>query len=457
MKNKNRLYWIIGGAAIVILIVLAMGKKQGWFGNGHDLKVSTELVSSRDIIESVSANGKIQPETEVKITPYISGEIVELNVKEGDEVQEGDLLAVVDPELYVTAYERALASLNTYKANEANSRARLAQVNAQYKNAELSYNRNKALWKQEVISNADFETAEANFQVAKAEVEAAEQSLIASEFSVKSAQASVNEAKENLTKTNIYAPISGTVSKLNVEKGERVAGASTFSAGTEILRIANLDIMEVNVEVNENDIIRVELGDTCIIEVDAHLEKEFMGIVTELATSANTTGTSADQVTNFDVKIRVLSDSYADMLKADDPTYSPLRPGMSATVDIQTSKINNALTIPIQAVTTRPDTSGVSNNTNDEIGKIEYEDSGLQEEELTREDEKEIKVVFVLDGEKAKLRIVETGIQDNKYIVITGGLEEGEEVITAPYRAISRRLKDNMDVKKVKKEDLFKD
>lgn len=456
MNNKNRIYWIIGSAAVVILIVLAMGKKQGWFGNGNELKVATELATTRDIIETVSANGKIQPETEVKITPYISGEIVELNIKEGDEVQEGDLLAVVDPELYVTAYDRAMASLNTYKANEANSRARLAQVEAQYKNAELSYNRSKALWKQEVISDADFETADANFKVAKAEVDAAKESLTASEYSVKSAEASVSEAKENLTKTNIYAPISGTVSKLNVEKGERVAGASTFSAGTEILRIANLNIMEVNVEVNENDIIRVEMGDTCIIEVDAHLEKEFKGIVTELATSANTLGTSADQVTNFDVKIRVLPESYADLLRADDPSFSPLRPGMSATVDIQTSKTSNALTIPIQAVTTRPDTSGVKQGEEKEVGKIEYEETEVAEEDFIEEKE-DIKVVFVLKGDKAMLRVVETGIQDNRYIVITDGLEEDEEVITAPYRAISRRLKDNMDVKKVKKEDLFKD
>ncbi len=455
MKNKNRIYWIAGGAVVVLLIVLAMGKKQGWFGNSHELKVVTEKVILRDIIESVSANGKIQPETEVKITPYISGEIVELNVKEGDAVQEGDLLAVVDPELYITAYERSMASLNTYKANEANSRARVAQVEAQYKNAELSFNRSKALWKQEVISDADYETAEANFYVAKAEVDAAKQSLVASEYSVKSAQASLSEAKENLTKTNIYAPISGTVSLLNVEKGERVSGASTFSAGTEILRIANLDIMEVNVEVNENDIIRVKLGDTCIIEVDAHMEKEFRGLVTELATSANTSGTSADQVTNFNVKVRVLPESYTDLLKNNDPTFSPLRPGMSATVDIQTSKTVNALTIPIQAVTTRPDTSGVKENDDNEVGELEYEETDTQDEVSFEKEEKDIKVVFVLNNGKAQLHVVETGIQDSRYIVITDGLEEGTEVITAPYRAISRRLKDDMDVKKVKKEDLY--
>ncbi len=454
--KKQTLYWIIGIAAAVLLMVLATGKKKGWFGNGTAMKVAVEQVTVRDLIETVSANGKIQPATEVKITPYISGEVVELTVREGDEVNEGDLLAVVDPELYVTAWERAVASLNTYKANEANARARLAQSQAQYKNSELTFNRSKALWKQQVISDADYETAEANFQVAEAEVEAAKQSLVASEFSVKSAEASVSEAKENLTKTKIYAPITGTVSKLNIEKGERVAGASTFSAGTEILRIANLNVMEVNVEVNENDIIRVNVGDTCIIEVDAHLDKEFMGVVTELATSANTTGTSADQVTNFDVKIRILRASYAEMLRADDPAYSPLRPGMSATVDIQTNKTSGALTVPIQAVTTRPDTSGVSNK-NETSGNLEYEDEEQENEIEDVSENPDLKVVFVYKNDKAVLRVVETGIQDNRYIEILNGLEDGETIITAPYRAISRRLKNDMDVNKVSKEDLFKE
>ncbi|NCD42922.1 MAG: biotin/lipoyl-binding protein, partial [Bacteroidia bacterium] len=269
-KNKKKL-WIIGIAAVILLVVLAMGKKKGWFGNGTEIKVSVETVSYRNLVETVAANGKIQPETEVKITPYISGEIVALYVREGDEVSAGDLLAIVDPELYITAQARAMASLNTTKANEASARARLAQAEAQFKNSELNFYRTQSLWEQKVISNSEFESAEANYQVAAAEVDAAKQSLIAAEYNVKSAEANVKEANENLTKTKIYAPISGTVSLLNIEKGERVAGASTFSAGTEILRIANLAAMEVNVEVNENDIIRVELNDTCLIEVDAHL------------------------------------------------------------------------------------------------------------------------------------------------------------------------------------------
>lgn len=457
MNKRNRLYWVIGIVAVLALIILATGKKKGWYGDGTEIKVTTEAASIRSITETVSANGKIQPETEVKITPYISGEVVELYVNEGDEVAQGQLLAVVDPELYVTAQARAVASLNTYKANEANAKARLVQSQAQYKNSELTYNRSKALWKQQVISDADFESAEANFKVAEAEVDAAKQSLEASRFSVKSADASVREANENLTKTKIYAPIDGTISLLNVEKGERVAGASQFSAGTEIMRIANLNVMEVNVEVNENDIIRVELGDTCVIEVDAHLDKEFMGVVTELATSANTLGTSADQVTNFDVKIRILPESYSDMLRANDPSYSPLRPGMSATVDIQTNRSERIITVPIQAVTTRPDTTGISTD-EEETGKIVYEkEDGEQENNVESEDIKDIKIVFVYAAGKAVLRVVETGIQDNRYIEITSGLDEGEKIITAPYRAISRRLKNDMNVKQVDKEDLFKE
>ncbi|HPE87660.1 MAG TPA: efflux RND transporter periplasmic adaptor subunit, partial [Bacteroidales bacterium] len=409
------------------------------------------------LVETVAANGKIQPETEVKITPYISGEIVELYVREGDEVSAGDLLAIVDPELYITAQARAMASLNTTKANEASARARLAQTEAQFKNSELNFYRTKSLWEQKVISNSEFESAEANYQVAAAEVDAAKQSLIAAEYNVKSAEANVKEANENLTKTKIYAPISGTVSLLNIEKGERVAGASTFSAGTEILRIANLAAMEVNVEVNENDIIRVELNDTCLIEVDAHLGKKFTGIVTEIATSANTAGTSADQITNFDVKIRILPSSYSELLKADDPTYAPLRPGMSATVDIQTNTASHVLTVPIQAVTTRTDTLGAANNTREQgIPEFEENANPVEPEE---KDEKatQLTVVFVIENNTAILRTVETGIQDNQYIVITDGLEEGEKVITGPYRAISRTLKHNTAVMEVDKEELFKE
>jgi HlyD family secretion protein len=442
-NTKKYLIWI-GVPLLILLIVLAVSKERSTTGT----KVSTELVIKRTIIETVSANGKIQPEVDVKISPYISGEVVELYVKEGDEVKEGNLLAKIDPEIYVRSYERAEAGLNTQKANQANAKARLAQVQAQYANSELSYNRSKTLFDQNVVSKADFDAAFASFQVAEAEVEAAKESLKAAEFSVGSTVASLKEARENLNRTSIYAPNDGTVSKLNVEKGERVTGASQFSSGTEIMRVANLQNMEVNVEVNENDIVRVSLNDTCLIEVDAYLNKKFKGIVTEIATSANVTGVSADQVTNFEVKIRILRSSYSEYITEENPNYSPFRPGMSATVDIQTETALGILTLPIQAVTTRSDSTG-------KVKAVEVDEN--EDEPETKIDEAIIEYVFMYNEEEgiATLRKVVTGIQNSSFIQILEGLKEGDEVIVAPYRAVSKKLKNGDEVNKVPKDELF--
>jgi len=308
-KKKKTWIIIIIIAVLLILIIFAVGKGS----SGRGIAVSVEEATIGDIIETVSANGKIQPAQDVIISPYISGEVVELYVKEGDEVLAGDVLAKIDPEIYISAYERAEANLNSQQANLANAKARLAQSQATFNNAKVSYERNKSLWEQDVISQAEYDAANANFEVAKAEVDAAKQTVASAKFSINSAQATVRESGENLNRTTVSAPNSGTVSKLNVEKGERVTGASQFSAGTEIMRIANLQNMEVNVEVNENDIVRVSLYDTCTIEVDAYLNEEFLGVVTEIATSANTIGVSAEQVTNFDVKIMILPESYAKL------------------------------------------------------------------------------------------------------------------------------------------------
>lgn len=424
---------------MVVLVILAINK--GKDRNG--IKVSAEAAENRNIIETVSANGKIQPELDIKISPYISGEVVGLYVREGDQVKKGDLLAKIDPEIYRANYDRMEANLNAQMASQANSQARLAQAEAQYQNAEMSYNRSKKLWEQQVISDADYDAALASFQVAKAELEAAKQAVKGAQFGVQSAKASVDEAKESLTKTTILSPSDGTVSKLSVETGERVTGASQFSSGTEIMRIANLDNMEVNVEVNENDIVRVNLLDTALIEVDAYLDRKFKGIVTEIATSANTTGISADQITNFEVKIRILRESYLDML-TDSLASSPFRPGMSATVDIQTEYVYSAITVPIQSVTTRADTTGV----------VEEEDVNM-EAAKSREEVKEY--VFLIADGKAEMREVETGIQDNAYIQIKEGIEVGQEVITGPYRAVSKRLKNGDLVEVVDKKELYKE
>lgn len=434
-KQSKRRIWLIVAIAIVVIVLVVIAVNKG--GKSKGIRVSVEAVEKRTITETVSANGKIQPAVDVMISPYISGEVVELYVKEGDMVKKGDLLAKIDPEIYISSFERAEANLSSQKANLANAKARVAQAEAQFVNAKLNFERNKKLWEQEVISDADFEQIKSSYQVAKAEVDAAKQSVASAEFAVKSAEASLKEARENLTRTTIFSPNDGKVSKLSVEVGERVTGASQFSAGTEIMRIADLNDMEANVEVNENDIVRVTLGDTCEIEVDAYLNKIFLGEVTEIATSANTAGVSADQVTNFDVKIRIFRSSYADLIPENDSTYAPLRPGMSATVEIQTETQHNALTIPIQAVTTRADTT----------------DKDEKDESLIKDEVQE--VVFAVEEGKAKLINVKTGIQDNMYIVIKEGVETGQEIITGPYRAVSKRLKDGDEVNVVDKKFLF--
>jgi len=447
-KNNKKQIWIaiLIVAVLGIIIVLAINKSK----NSDSTKVATELVELRKIVETVSANGKIQPAKDIKISPYISGEVVQLFVKEGDYITKGEKLAKIDPEIYLRAYEKTEASLKTSEANQASSKARVAQSRAQLSKSELDFKRNKTLWDKKVISDADFEAAKSAYEVAVAEVDAAQESYKSSKFQVSSAQASLKEAKENLNRTTIYAPNDGTVSKLNIEVGERVTGASQFSAGTEIMRIANLDVLEVNVEVNENDIVRVSMLDTAIIEVDAYLNREFKGLVTEIATSANTVGVSADQVTNFDVKIMMLKDSYADLIKTNAAISSPFRPGMSATVEIETETAVNILTVAIQAVTTRADTSGRIKS-----AREKREEESVKKDKGVTEDNEIIEYVFIFKDDKAELVKVSTGIQNNTFIQITEGLEEGDEVIVAPYRAVSKTLKNNDNVEKVDKKDLF--
>jgi HlyD family secretion protein len=427
---------------VALLIVLAfIGNKANWFGKKDNLKISVSPVEYHNIIQTVSANGKVQPETEVKISPDVSGEIVELNIKEGQEVEEGDLLLKIKPDIYESYLERAEASLNSAKANLANSRARLEQTKAQFKQTELSFVRNEKLYQEGAISKADFENAQAAFDMGKADVNAAVESVNAAEFSVLSAMASVKEASENLRKTIVYAPMSGTVSMLNIEVGERVVGTEMM-AGTEMLRIANLNLMEVIVEVNENDIIKVSLKDTAEIEVDAYLNRKFQGIVTEIANSATSSGLAADQVTNFEVKIRMIPEDYADLQREDH--LSPFRPGMSASVDIRTETAMNVLAVPIQSVTVRVDSSQVSNF---QAAEKNEEDIQLPMKEI----------VFIYKDGKAIQTDIETGIQDAEYIQVKSGLNENESVISAPYSLISKVLKNNMSVEKVDFKDLYSD
>jgi HlyD family secretion protein len=447
MKKRKTMLKVIIGLVVLLVIVLAVAKKRGLIGEEPGISVTTEKAERRTIIEIVAASGKIQPEVEVKLSPDLSGEVVELEVKEGDYVKKGQFLAKINPEIYLSNYDRIVASLNMQKANLSNARARLAQTRAQFINAEVSYNRTSSLLEQSAVSQADYDAARASYLVSQAEVEAAEQSVVAAEYSVKSAEASVNEARENLTKTSLFSPIEGTISKLSIEKGERVVGTSQF-AGTEIMRIARLSSMEVIVSVAEMDIVRVNLNDTALIEVDAYLNRKFKGVVTSIATSANLTGVSADQVTNFDVRIRILSDSYTDLMREGMPDYTPFRPGMSATVDIQTKSEADVLTVPIQAVTTRTDTIDTRSRGSESEEKTEQAANGSPDEL--------IEYVFLFKDNIAQLTKVKTGIQDNMYIQILEGLDEESEVITGPYRAVSTTLKDGDAVKKVERSDLYK-
>jgi HlyD family secretion protein len=449
MASKSSIWIKVGIGAVVLIVILTIAKMKGCLGNADETKVTIESVTKNDIVEIVSANGKVQPEVELKMSADVSGEIVDLYVKEGDVVKKGTLLCRINPEIYISSQDRANAAVNSAKSSSENSKSRLEQAKSQFKQAELSYNRNKKLYDDNVISAADFETAKSNYEVAKAEVDAATQSVSGAMFNINSSLASLKEANENLNKTSIYAPVDGTVSKLSKEKGERVVGTNMME-GTEILRLANLNEMEVSVDVSENDIVRVSLGDTSDVEIDAYIGKKFKGIVTEVANSANTSASSSitDQVTNFTVKVRILRESYQDLLEGKGITYSPFRPGMSASVEIRTRREYNVLAIPIQSVTTRDTTIKATK------GSKKKEDA--EAVVLSSEEQKKVvECVFVVEDGKAKLRAVKTGIQDNSNIQILEGLKEGEKVVSGPYNAIARQLKDGSTLKVVTKEELF--
>lgn len=392
-KKEHRIMRISGISLFALGLFLFIAKSAGWISSNEGITVQTSLVQKKTIIQTVSASGKIQPEVEVKISPDVSGEIVQLYIMEGDQVEKGDLLLKIKPDTYQSMLDRSEAALNT-------SKSALAKAKAQLVESEANFNRNQTLFNKGTISQSEFEKIQASYTVAQLNVEDGE-------YAVSSAQASLKEAQENLNKTNIYAPIKGTISRLNIELGERVVGTAQM-AGTELLRLANLNRMEVAVEVNENDINSVSLGDTAIIEVDAFLGDKYKGLVSEIANSANVTGSSADQVTNFEVKVRIID------------TVS-FRPGMTATVDIQSQRVNDVMALPIQAVTTRKDTAGG--------------------------DEK-LECVFEFKDNTAKMIVVKTGIQDDEFIHILSGLSDSMQIVKGPYSAVSRLLEDGSFITK---------
>lgn len=442
-KKSNFKYYIIGVVVLLVLVIVA--NKAGWIGKGDVIKIATEKVEERTVNETVSASGKVQPETEVKLSSEVSGEIVELNIKEGDIVKKGQVLCRVKPDILQSGYDRTVASLNSQKANLAAAQQQLIQNKASFNNIEANYKRNQELFNKKVISASEFDKVKAEYDGAKANLAMQEQNVLAAKYSVDQSAAMVKEASDNLARTTIYAPVDGVVSLLSVELGERVVGTAQM-AGTEIMRIANMSSMEVNVDVNENDINRIAVGNEATIEVDAFQDRKFTGTVTEIASSSTgiaTTG-SADQVTNFMIKVRISPESYADIL-GDNKLTSPFRPGLSATVDIHTEK-DKGLAVPIQAVTTREIQDSVKKgNAKSSKDSIDSKKKDLSIEEC----------VFVYKDGKVILKPVKTGIQDDQYIRILSGLAEGEEVVISPFTAISKTLKDGTQVEKVDKDKLF--
>jgi HlyD family secretion protein len=453
MKN-NKILILLVVLVVALLVTAIIAKKKGLVGGGSAITVATELVAKRDIVETVSASGKIQSESEVIISPDVSGEIMELPVKEGDKVEAGQLLVKIDPDIQQSNVERLEAALNTSKANLANAQSRKAQSDARLTNSEANFQRVKKLFNEKVVSQAEYDAALSEFNVATSDVEAASQSVEASRFQVKSAQAALKEAEKSLTRTEIYSPVNGTISKLNFEKGERVVGTSQMQ-GSEIMTIADLDEMEVTVEVNENDIIRVGYNDTCDIEVDAYLGETFTGIVTNIANSAMSEGMGTDQITNFEVKVRILRNSYASLKNEKQPDQSPFRPGMSATVDIRTKQVSDVLTVPIQSVTTRTKEELEEHSEKRKSGNKGKDE---EEEESTSEEKSDdsIELVFVVSDGKVLAKQVTTGIQDNEFIEIVSGVADGDEVVTAPYRAISKKLGPGDEVEVVSEDELYK-
>ncbi|WP_066835509.1 efflux RND transporter periplasmic adaptor subunit [Rufibacter ruber] len=438
-RKSNKLIYILGGLVVLLLVFLLVAKKNGWIGKEEGIEVAVAKAKPTTIVEKVSASGKIQPEIEVKISPDVSGEITELYVKEGDSVKVGQLLLRIRPDNYQAMVEMQSASVNTQRANLAQARARLDQALANSRNIRQSFERNQKLFEQKVISRSEFDAAKAQYEANKAEVDAARQAIRAAESTVRSASASLEESRRNLEKTTIYAPVSGTVSKLNVEKGERVVGTSQM-AGTEIMRIANLSNMEVRVNVNENDIVRVHLNDSAIVEVDSYTNsnRKFKGVVTSIANTAKDAAT-LEAVTEFEVRIRLINESYQDLLQKNG--RSPFRPGMTASVDIITDQKTNVLSVPLAAVTTR-----AKEKAGEKAGGPEKENNAGAEDKPVRAEDRPDEVVFVHEKGKVTMVKVKTGISDFDNIEILSGVKAGQEVVSGPFRAVSKQLKDGAKV-----------
>jgi HlyD family secretion protein len=452
--SKKKIMWIIISLVALIVLIIVL-KKTGVLGKDEGVKVAVDKVVQKTIIETVNASGKVYPEIEVKVSPDVSGEIVELTVEEGDSVRRGQVLAKIYADIYTTQRDQAAAVVNQQQAAVENSRAQLASLKSAMDLAQKTFDRQKKLLDDKVISRAEFEQAENSLQTAKANYNAALQGIRSGQAGVASASASLNRANKDLSRTVVVAPMDGVVSLMNVKKGERVVGNSMM-AGTEMMRIADMSKIEVRVDVGENDIPKVHLGDSALVEVDAYSNRKFKGVVTKIASSSvsasSAVATTTNDVTNYKVYIRLLPESYQDLLDPAKPKSFPFRPGMTASADIQTRSKANVLAVEINAVSTRE--KGTDNVTNKEAKE---EDNGnAQEEETNALTEDLDEVVFVLqpDG-TVKKSVVTTGIQDINFIEITSGLKLGDTIVVAPYNVVSKTLKTGTKVQVVGKDKLF--
>lgn len=415
---------------IAVIVLLIIGKVAGWFGSPAGLVVQTDTVQKRDIVETVTASGKIYPIVQVQIAAEISGEIVELPVQEGAWVNANDLLMRINPDIYESQVEQSQAALDNTKAQLASARSQLLQAKVQMENAKISFGRSDQLFKDKVISQSDFDQASLAYETSKAQYDMAQEGVTAMEYTVKSSEAMLKEMRNSFKRTSIYAPISGTVFGLSKKKGEKVLGTIQMS-GDNLMSVADLNNMEVQVDVSENDVLRINLGDTANIEVDAYLDRKFIGLVTQIANSAGGTSLlqqATEQATNFKVKIMILPESYKDLSPAEKNGKYPFYPGMSATAEIKTNTARQILSVPIQAVTTREDTASADK------GKVR-------------------EIVFTLSGDTITETTIVTGIQDDDFIEIKDGLTEGQKIVSGPYNTVSTMLKQGDKIKEEAKKE----
>jgi HlyD family secretion protein len=447
--NKS-LKWVL--IIVGILAVLFVGAKMLGGSSKTGTKITAEKSQKRTIIETVNASGKVYPEVEVKISPDISGEIVELNVQEGDSVKKGQVLARIYADIYSSQRDEAAARVTQSQATVANSEANLNALKAQLDQAKLTYDRYKGLHDEKEISDAEFEQYQTQYRTAQSQYNAAQQNIRSLRAATQSTRTSLEAANKNLGRTVLVSPMNGVISSLSVKKGERVAGNS-FALGTEMMRVAEMDVMEVRVDVGENDIVKVSIGDSADIEVEAYNNRKFRGIVTQIASSTKTAQTATGDVTNYEVRIRIDPSSYNDLIDPSKPKKFPFRPGMNASADIKTKRKDNVVSVPIAAVAARvkgSDKSVADEKKEKEKGK----DPNAEEVNISGDELEEVVFVIKQDGTVEK-RTVTTGIQDMNFIEITTGLKEGEQIVTAPFDAVNKTMKSGDKVNIVTKDKLF--